>query len=154
MEPEILCANLKSLTIYARYLTGNRDNADELMQDIALQVLGSPDKLVEITHPKAYLKSMLHNRFLDQCRKQARMPPQVGIEDSEIEDTRKDCSLELTETHAAIALLPTEQRKILLLRVNDDMTYEGLAEHLCLPLGTVMSRLNRARAQLRQAVGR
>ncbi len=154
MEPEILCANLQSLTIYARYLAGNRDYADELMQDVAVQVLGNLDKINDITHPKAYLKTMLYNRFLDQCRKQARLPPQIGIEDGEIEDTRKDCSLELTETHAAIALLPTEHRKILLLRVHDDMTYEGLAEHLCLPLGTVMSRLNRARAQLRQAVGR
>jgi len=154
MKPQIICDHLQSLTVYARYLTKNRDTAEELIQELALHILAAPKAALQVDHPKAYLKTMLRNRFLDQQRKLARAPRQISLEETEIPDTRMNFRRELDEAQSAIAMLPTDQRQILLLRVRHEMSYEALAAELNLPLGTVMSRLNRARAVLRAQVGR
>ncbi len=153
MEPETLCEHLKSLQIYARHLTRDPASADDLLQEVALQVLSRPHRDQEVEHPKAYLKTMLRHRYIDQHRKASRQPRSIALEEAEIPDPRQNCILELLETRTAIADLPDSARQILALRVAEGLSYEGMAERLNLPLGTVMSRLNRARSQLRQMTG-
>lgn len=154
MEPKTLCKHLNSLQIYARYLTKDPSRADDLIQEVALHILSHPQHDKIVTHPRAYLKTMLRNRFIDQHRKDARRPRSVTLEEAEIADPRQNCILELQETQSAIADLPDSARQILALRVTEGMSYESMAERLNLPLGTIMSRLNRARRQLRHATQR
>ncbi len=154
MEPETLCKHLNSLHVYARYLTKDPTRADDLLQDVALHVLSNPQSTQIVDHPRAYLKTMLRNRLIDQHRKAARRPRSVTLEEAEIPDPRQNCILELQETRSAIAALPDSARQILALRVTEGLSYEHMAERLDLPVGTVMSRLNRARRHLREVTQR
>lgn len=150
MTPETLCNHMDALRIYARYLTRSYDTAQELTQDVALQILLNPDKSRDVNYPAAYLKTALRNRFLDQRRRAIRTPRHIELQEAEIIGQSGDHHIELAETLAALQQLPADQRQILQLRIQSDMSYEMLAKTLDLPLGTIMSRLNRARTRLRQ----
>ncbi len=155
MERQIIFQHLETLKIYARHITGDRDQAEELLQDVILHVLSHPVRESEVEHPKAYFKTILRNRFLDQCRRSGREPQKVVLEDScaVMDQDRTGDRLELSETTAAIERLPVDLRGVLKLRVEADQSYDEIARTLGLPVGTVMSRLSRARHRLREELG-
>jgi RNA polymerase sigma-70 factor (ECF subfamily) len=112
------------------------------------------------SNTKGWLFTILRNVWLNQLRKWRNGPPMIEIEVGDdvansIVETSKDShdlyvsKLEAEQVRAAIQELPITFREIILLREYEDLSYQEIANLLDCPVGTVMSRLGRARARLR-----
>lgn len=147
-----LIACLPRLRRYARALVGDRAGADDLVQDTmerAWQKLSSWRKGSDM---RPWLFSIMHNLHVDQRRKP--VIPTVALDDEDALATPAYAPDRLVgyDLESALRLLAAEQREILLLVVLEEMTYEEVAATLSIPIGTVMSRLSRARERLRTLV--
>lgn len=147
-----LLACLPRLRRYARALVEDRAGADDLVQDTmerAWQKLASWRRGSDM---RPWLFSIMHNLHVDQRRKP--VIPTVALDDEDALATPAYAPDRLVgyDLESALRLLAAEQREILLLVVLEEMTYEEVAATLGIPLGTVMSRLSRARERLRTLV--
>lgn len=145
-----LLACLPDLRAYARFLTRNRQDADDLVQDAVLRMLKSADRYQPGTNFKAWAFTILRNRFLNEFvakRKQTR-----EMEEGELEriavSARQQEGLDLSDFQRIFRKLPEDQRSILTLVAGSGMAYEDVAQVLGCALGTVKSRVHRARAAL------
>ncbi len=145
---------LPDLWRYAFYLTRDRTMADDLMQDCAERAL----RKKEMYHDRGSLKSWLFRMLLNIHRNQLRSPAHRA--NTSIEDVAERATPDATADHMALkdtarALdqLPAEQRDALLAVVIGGMAYKDAAAALDIPMGTLMSRIGRARAALRVATG-
>lgn len=148
-------ACVPALRRYARALTRNADLADDLVQDCLERAI-SRRGLFRPTGPvRAWLFTMLLNLYRNALRATHRRGETVDI------DTMTDLStpasqpghLALAELARAIDTLPLEQKEALLLVALEGLPYAEAAGILKVPIGTLMSRLGRARAALRLATG-
>lgn len=138
---------------YARSLTRNADHADDLVQDcleraIRKQALWRPQGPL-----KAWLFRMLLNVYRNDLRSRRRRPATVPVDQvTELPQVApaQPGRMQLAETAKALDQLPEEQRTALLLVVLEGMSYAEAAEVLSIPQGTLMSRIGRARAALKQ----
>jgi RNA polymerase sigma-70 factor (ECF subfamily) len=150
-----MIALLPRLRRFARGLAGSRDDADDLVQGACERALRSIDSWQPGTRLDSWMYRILHNLWVDQHRRRRHEAP---IEDADLkvggEDGRRtaESRLELAEVRAQIAALPEPQRDVLVLVCIEDMSYREAAETLSVPIGTVMSRLARARASLAAAL--
>ena len=146
--------HLEDLLVYARHLTRDRDKAEDLVQDVVIHILSRETCLSDVENPRRYMAATLRNLFLDQIRKNGRTPAVLPLEDHEPVDTTTDAFAEMAcaETLAAIGRLPSEYRTVMRLRINAGLSYADMAERLDLPIGTVMSRMSRARSKLRELI--
>jgi RNA polymerase sigma-70 factor (ECF subfamily) len=145
-----LVACIPRLRRYAYALVGNRTEADDLVQDTMERGWSSLTSWRRGGDMRAWLFSIMHNLYVDQVRK-ARIPTELldtGTPEPFTNITYAD-RLELRDIDAALRLLPSEQRQVLLLVALEEMTYEEIAAALHIPKGTVMSRLSRGRERLR-----
>ncbi len=149
---------------YALRLTNNQDDAKDLIQDTFLKAYRFIDKYEDGTNAKAWLFRILKNSFINNYRKNSRTPKQV--EYNEIEDfvdLLKDESAPATDMRKdmydnllgddvvrAMESLNEEFRTIIILSDLEEMTYEEISEILEIPLGTVRSRLHRARKVMQE----
>ena len=149
-------ASIPALRRYARALTRNADHADDLVQDcieraIRKQTLWKP------TGPlKAWLFRILLNLYRNELRLHRRRGEHVPVETLLVEPSVAPAQpgrIALNEMSKAIDTLNGEQREALLLVVLEGLSYAEAAEALEIPLGTLMSRLGRARAALRKLTG-
>jgi len=149
-------ASIPALRRYARALTRNADHADDLVQDcieraIRKQMLWKP------TGPlKAWLFRILLNLYRNELRLHRRRGEHVPVETLLVEPSVAPAQpgrIALNEMSKAIDTLNGEQREALLLVVLEGLSYAEAAEALEIPLGTLMSRLGRARAALRKLTG-
>ena len=149
-------ASIPALRRYARALTRNADHADDLVQDcieraIRKQTLWKP------TGPlKAWLFRILLNLYRNELRLHRRRGEHVPVETLLVEPSVAPAQpgrIALNEMSRAIDTLNGEQREALLLVVLEGLSYAEAAEALEIPLGTLMSRLGRARAALRKLTG-
>lgn len=135
---------------YARALVGNRDDADDLVQDTLERAWRKSSLWRGVTDMRAWLFAIMHNLHVDGAR---RMRVQtVAMQEDDIEQPQAPTQVErlaLLDLQAALAQLPVEQREILLLVALEDMGYAEVAATLGVPIGTVMSRLSRGRERLR-----
>ena len=153
-----LHAALPRLRRYARVLTGDVHRADDLVQDTLARAWGKRDLWRAGSDLRAWLFTIMHNVHVNQCTLARREAGNVSL-DSEGEysagwqvaayDNQLD-RIELRELMQQVARLPAEQREVLLLAAVEELRYEEIAEALSIPLGTVMSRLSRAREKLRR----
>lgn len=145
--------HMPALRRYAISLTGNADTADDLVQDTILRMLSRAD--TSITAPRVYMMRMLHNLFIDRTRRVKRRAAQ-DVDDLEIPsmDAPQNLALTAKQILAAIHSLPPGASDILIRHAQQDQSYAEIAADLNIPIGTVMSRLGRARAQLRQSLCR
>ncbi|WP_175721105.1 sigma-70 family RNA polymerase sigma factor [Burkholderia anthina] len=140
---------LPHLTRYARALTGDRAWADDLVQDTLERALNRPPR--DGGNLRAWLLTLLRHRFIDQLRARreiavddATAPWQtMAAPDDEVG------GLMLRDVQRALYRLPVEQREVLLLVALEALSYRDAAQVLGVPVGTVMSRLSRAREQMR-----
>lgn len=141
--------HMAALRHYAIRLTRNADSADELVQETILKILNRPHA-PNPENPKAYLMRTLRNQFIDQTRSVKRRPS-VPIDDLELEAPDADQAEKMTarQVVAAMAALPQDLADILSRLAEHQQTYAEIAADLNIPIGTVMSRLSRARASLR-----
>jgi RNA polymerase sigma-70 factor, ECF subfamily len=151
---------LDGLYSYAMVLTRNHAEAEDLVQETYIRAMQAMRKLRVGSNIKGWLFTILKNIWFNQLRKRRNGPQMVEIDSGDAAANRvvepsKNChdlyvsSLEAEQVRAAIQELPVEFREIILLREYEDLSYREIARILHCPLGTVMSRLGRARAKLR-----
>jgi RNA polymerase sigma-70 factor (ECF subfamily) len=134
---------------YARALSGERVAADDLVQDTLERAWSKLHLYRRGTDLRAWLFTVMHNVYVNQVRA-ARPAAQVDEEMPELARSAPETdALALRDLDAAIRRLPPEQREVLLLVALEEMSYEKAAAVLGIPIGTVMSRLSRAREKLR-----
>lgn len=150
-----LVAQLPALRRYAAALSGSVVTGDDLVQDCVERALRQSDRLRDPQRLGGWLRSILHNLYIDELRRKRSR----GIEE-DIADVADDFALSVPpadrapfhEFTAAMNSLTAEHRQILLLVGLEGMNYREIAEELRIPIGTVMSRLARARERLRNAL--
>lgn len=134
---------------YARALTGERISADDLVQDTLERAWRKMHLFRSGTDLRAWLFTVMHNVYVNQVRT-GRLAVVDGEDLSELPEHARDADgLAMRDLDRAIARLPDEQREVLLLVALEDMSYDEAARALDIPIGTVMSRLSRAREKLR-----
>lgn len=136
---------------YARALTGDRNTADDLVQDTLERALSRFHLWRHGSDLRAWLFTIMHNIFVNQARSRLRHQHETLESNAAVESmrAREPDWLELRDIDNALAQLPNEQRTVLLLVGLEQFTYEEAARVLQVPVGTVMSRLSRGRERLR-----
>lgn len=154
---------LDALYSYALVLSRNQADAEDLVQETCLRALRAMDRLRPDSNPKSWLFTILRNIWLNELRRR-KIAPNVGDSDSNQYGANRvaDCSKdpyaaylthsERERVRRAIEQLPVEFREVILLREYEELAYEEIAVMLQCPVGTVMSRLARARSKLRELV--
>jgi len=140
-------ATIPALRRYARALTRNADIADDLVQDTLVRALRS-EHLFHGGDVRSWLYTILTNLNRNRLRSLARRPSLSPIEDNDAPDLAGP-EAGGRDIERALATLVDEQRNALLLVVLEGLTYREVAEVQGVPIGTVMSRLARARAQIK-----
>jgi RNA polymerase sigma-70 factor, ECF subfamily len=138
---------IPALRRYARGLTRDRDTADEIVQDTVVRALKS-EHLFEGTDARAWLYTILTNVNRNRLRALSRRPPMSEIQENDACDFAGP-ELGSRDIGRALATLPEDQRSTLLLVVLEGLTYREVADVQDVPMGTVTSRLARARAQIK-----
>lgn len=136
---------------YARALTGERSAADDLVQDTLERAWMKLHLWRRGSDLRAWLFTIMHNVYVNQVRSRAAaaiVPLDDEIPDIPVRPTQADM-LEVRDIDAALRRLPSEQREVVLLVALERMSYKETASTLGIPIGTVMSRLSRARERLR-----
>jgi RNA polymerase sigma-70 factor, ECF subfamily len=149
---DALVAQLAGLRRYAMALAGNAALADDLVQDCIERALGQEAQLRETERLAGWLRRILHNLYIDKIRRDRRRGREQDITEMadhlELSTPAPDNSAAQEFIHA-VNRLSIEHRQILLLVSVEELSYREIAEELDIPLGTVMSRLARARERLR-----
>ncbi|MBA8840475.1 sigma-70 family RNA polymerase sigma factor [Ochrobactrum sp. RH2CCR150] len=141
-----------ALRRYARALTHDIDRADDLVQDCLERAIRKSSLWKPSGPLRAWLFRILVNLWRNELRHRRRAPDSAPLSSVMVEPQVPSASpsrLAFAETARAIQTLPSEQREALLLVAVEGMSYTEAASVLEVPLGTLMSRLGRARATLR-----
>jgi len=150
----ILVDQIPKLRRYARALTKDPVAAEDLVQDCLERAWTRGHLWRDRGDPRPWLFTIMHNVFVNTVRSHNRRRGEVGYELSEdLHDPRppsQERAMNLRDLDSALQRLPGEQREVLLLVCLEEMTYQQVADVLGLPIGTVMSRLHRARERLRE----
>jgi len=142
--------HIPRLRRYARALTGDRNAADDLVQDTLERALSRFHLWRQGSDLRAWLFTIMHNIYVNQIRSRVRHPHETLDEPfADALQAREPDWGELRDIDDALSRLPGEQRAVLLLVGLEQFTYEEAAQVLDIPLGTVMSRLSRGRERLR-----
>jgi RNA polymerase sigma-70 factor (ECF subfamily) len=144
-----LIALIPRLRRYARALVGERAAADDLVQDTLERAWSKLHLYRHGTDLRAWLFTVMHNVHVNQVRA-AR--PTAALEEDMPELAQREVqgdALLVRDLERALAALPAAQREVLLLVALEDLSYEETARVLGIPIGTVMSRLARAREKVR-----
>ena len=148
-DAESIVELIPRLRRYARALAGDRTAADDLVQDTLERAWSKLHLYRRGTDLRAWLFTVMHNVYVNQ-RRAARPSSPLDDEMPELsQPVREVDTLVLRDLDAAIRRLPADQREVLLLVALEDMSYDEAAHALGIPIGTVMSRLARAREKLR-----
>lgn len=159
---EEMLAHMDAMYSYALYLTSDRAEADDLVQETFLKAYRFFDSFERGTNARAWLHRIMRNTYINEYRRIKRQPNIVEYDEQisayqmvpasenrkrevfekSVEDIFED------EVAAAIAGLPEKFKTVVVMRDVEDLPYEEIAEALDLPVGTVRSRLHRARALL------
>jgi len=144
---------------YALVLAQNRTDAEDLVQETYLRAIRAMGRLRDDGNIKGWLFTILRNIWLNELRQRRKAPETVDVETDErtsvLVDENADsphdlyvANLERHHVHTAIQQLPEEAREVILLREWEGLSYQDIATVLDCPVGTVMSRLARARSKL------
>ena len=138
------------LRAFAVSLCGNGDRADDLVQETLLRALSNINSFETGTNMGAWLFTILRNHFYSEYRKRRR-----EVEDAEgrhaarlVTHPEQHGRMEFNEFRAALAKLPAEQREALVLVAGSGFAYEEVAKICGCAVGTIKSRVNRARNRL------
>ena len=147
---------IPSLRRYARSLLRDQVSADDLVQDCLERVIGRWHQRRADGDARTWVFTILHNLAINRMRQTARRGVHVPADDTRetafaTPPTQED-QLHHQAALTALAALPEDQRSVLLLIGVEDLSYAEAAAVLGVPLGTVMSRLSRARQRLAQLI--
>lgn len=150
-----IVALLPRLRRFAVGLTGSRDAADDLVQAACERALSRLHQWTPGTRLDSWMYRITQNLWISELRRQQTrgepLDPRLVDENSAIDGRREtEAYANLEQALSLIATLPEEQRAVLALVCVEGLSYREVAEILDLELGTVMSRLSRARGKLRR----
>ena len=137
---------------YARYLAGNVEKSDDLVQEALTRAIEKLDTWQPGTNLRAWLFVILRNVFINEHRREKHGPV---IGELKPHDPRlavaggQEAHMALLELQDAFQQLPDTHREVLILVVMEGLQYEEAAAILDVPVGTVRSRLSRARGTLK-----
>jgi len=145
---------LPSLRAFAISLTGNVDQADDLVQETIVRALGNIDKFTPGTNMAAWLFTITRNQFHTSYRRRRReVEDPEGIYASKLATApAQNGNLHVQDLRTALIKLPVEQREAVLL-VAAGVSYEEAAQICGTAIGTIKSRVNRARNRLSELLG-
>jgi RNA polymerase sigma-70 factor, ECF subfamily len=159
-QADMLIEHIDGLYSYALALSRNRVDAEDLVQETYVRAIPAVRRLRKESNVKSWMFTILRNIWLNRLRQ-----PHVAVQISGTDidqvlpafraPNAKDphslllTSLDQDQVRQAISRLPVESREIILLREFEDLSYQEIAGVLKCPIGTVMSRLSRARSKLR-----
>jgi RNA polymerase sigma-70 factor, ECF subfamily len=160
----ILLPHLDAAYTLARYLTDNVDDARDLVQDAYLRALKYFESFrgADAAAGRPWLLAIVRNAAFSR-RKRYRIEAKVAEFDEQlhsesVEDMNPEAELlgaaARESLHQALDQLPLEFREVIVLRELEGLSYKEIGEVTGVPLGTVMSRLSRARERLQRALGR
>ena len=147
---EALLTQVPGMRAFAMSLCGNIDRADDLVQDALVRAWAARDSFAAGTNMRAWLFTILRNSYFGELRKRRR----------EVEDPdnvlalalstpgEQESRMEFAEFKEALSRLPPDQREVLILVGASGFSYEETAEIVGVAIGTIKSRLNRARDKL------
>lgn len=149
---------------YAFHLTLNEDNAKDLVQDTYLRAFRFIESFQKGTNAKAWLFRILKNSFINNFRKKVKEPAKVDYQEVENVYNSEDTELNITadlrvevlqsmigdEVANALNALAVDFRTVIILCDIEGFTYEEMSKILDIPIGTVRSRLHRARNLLKE----
>ena len=161
---EELLPHADALKTFAYHLTFSDDDANDLVQETYFKAYRFIDRYEEGTNAKAWLFKILKNAYINEYRKKARRPTKVDYEEvvayHDSDDDRITGYMDLREdifhymmgdeVTMAINALPLDFRTVILLCDIEGFTYEEIAKIIDIPIGTVRSRLFRARNLLKE----
>ncbi|MGD0166647.1 MAG: sigma-70 family RNA polymerase sigma factor [Gaiellaceae bacterium] len=151
----------------ARHLAGSREDAEELMQETYARAFRGWRSYEPGTNMRAWLLRILTNINIDRGRRKQRRPPEQSLEEGDYslydrleqtagatgeDEERLLERLSQSDIVDALAALPHDFRDVLVLVDLGDFSYQETAQILAIPIGTVMSRLHRARRLLKQSL--
>jgi RNA polymerase sigma-70 factor (ECF subfamily) len=156
--------HIDALYNFGYHLTYNEDDANDLVQETYLKAYRFIDSYEQGTNAKAWLFKILKHAFINEYRKKTKEPGRVDYEDivayHDQEDTKYVGTLDMRqeifqgmmgdEVTKAVNSLPVDFRTVILLCDVEGFTYEEIAKIVNIPIGTVRSRLHRARNMLKE----
>ena len=147
---DAIVAEIPRLRRYARALTHGVEPADDLVQDTLERALEKWHFWQRERELRPWLFSIMHNLHVSGLRRDRHVDYMDEADlPTLVQRAEQSDSLEISDLERALALLPIDQREILLLVGLEEMSYADVGRALGIPQGTVMSRLSRARARLR-----
>lgn len=161
---EELMPHIQALKTFAYHLSYNENDADDLVQETYMKAHRFIDKYDEGTNAKAWLFKILKNAYINEYRKKSKRPHKVDLDDvisyhdsesgrgSSYHDLREEIFQNMMgdEVTTAINSLPVDFRTVILLCDIEGFTYEEISKIIDVPIGTVRSRLFRARNMLKE----
>lgn len=150
---EELPLHIRSLNRYALALTRDGDEAHDLVQDCCTMALDNEHRFERGTNLRAWLFTIMHNRHISRVRKRNRHEEHVPYSEATAwlaHPSNQLARLEFRDLVVALDQLDEEFREVLILVSVEGLSYKEVAEVLDVPVGTVTSRLSRARATLRR----
>jgi RNA polymerase sigma-70 factor (ECF subfamily) len=153
---EELPLHIRSLYRYALALTRNDDDAHDLVQDCCTVALDKQDQFEPGTNLRAWLFTIMHNRHISRLRRQGGAGPHVSMDEAHRVQlpSSQIARLEFRDLIRALDRLDDEFREVLLLVTVEGLSYQEVSDILDMPVGTVTSRLSRARSMLRRMMDR
>jgi RNA polymerase sigma-70 factor (ECF subfamily) len=150
---DLLIQHIPDLRRFARSLERNRVAADDLVQETLERAI----KKMHLYEPSGpfigWLNTIMRNLFVDRVRRR-KITASTSLDEAPRNEPYQNENqvdrLVLKELRVAVDLLPVEQKQVLLMIAVQGLSYEDAAQHLDVPLGTIRSRLFRARANLQQ----
>jgi RNA polymerase sigma-70 factor (ECF subfamily) len=149
-------AELPGLKRYALVLTRHAAEAEDLLQDTLLKAYEGRRGWQPGRALRPWLFSIMHNAHASRLRSRRAEDARIVEAMQFVPDTgapAQEARVQLAQTQRAMLALPEEQREALLLVAVEEFRYQEAATILGIPMGTLMSRLGRARAALRDATG-
>lgn len=136
---------------YARRVAGSADAADDVVQDIWMRVLRGLPRLKEPARLRAWIFGIARRALMDRFRQQYAAPAtsDMDVEALSAPDLSDDSSADLAEMHDRLAELPVIERDVLALFYLQELSMSEMSDVLSVPVGTIKSRLHRARRMLR-----
>lgn len=155
MSHEQVLDYVPALRAFARILCPNPNDADDLVQETLIKAIANFQQYTEGTRLKSWLFTIMRNTFTTSYHKRARevvgLPP--GSIDSLVAQPGQEWSARAKEVYAALMRPPEQYREILVVIVIQGESYENAAVICDCAIGTVKSRLNRARQRLKEELG-
>ncbi|MEC7762535.1 MAG: sigma-70 family RNA polymerase sigma factor [Pseudomonadota bacterium] len=151
--PSDIAGHMPELRRFAMALTREPSERDDLVQDTILRALEKRDRLRDPGGLKSWLFQIMQNRFIDlrrATRSRAVREAQLQWTGDDHSPAKQDHVVRLGQIRRAFDRLPPEQKRALELVALDGMTCRAAADRLEVPLGTLLSRLARAREALRR----